>query len=231
MVSYYHFQRMNKALPAPGTWEEYFENFLAGKGKIIQLCFLLFSKSSNTLKRKNHFLRTPRALPAILWKNQCDTFPLFRNFPFNVIFVCWASVIHYPVFHPSLQCAGVLGMTMWKDGGKPKTNTAFSTSSMRTWRRWEAMLFNVFLLDHKTFKSKCVDHTGDSQTETGNRKCCISLAAAVSSIKTHTAYHEFTYHVVSPPTSWCSPEHIPYGTPFPDRQNMSDTFFSLSCLS
>lgn len=31
MVSYYHFQRMNKALPAPGTWEEYFENFLTGK--------------------------------------------------------------------------------------------------------------------------------------------------------------------------------------------------------
>lgn len=31
MVSYYHFQRMNKSLPAPGTWEEYFENFLAGK--------------------------------------------------------------------------------------------------------------------------------------------------------------------------------------------------------
>ncbi|KAG8512380.1 Sulfotransferase 1C4, partial [Galemys pyrenaicus] len=31
MVSYYHFHRMNKALPAPGTWEEYFENFLTGK--------------------------------------------------------------------------------------------------------------------------------------------------------------------------------------------------------
>uniref|UniRef100_A0A8C3VV12 Sulfotransferase n=1 Tax=Catagonus wagneri TaxID=51154 RepID=A0A8C3VV12_9CETA len=31
MVSYYHFHRMNKALPAPGTWEEYFESFLAGK--------------------------------------------------------------------------------------------------------------------------------------------------------------------------------------------------------
>ncbi|XP_023392379.1 sulfotransferase 1C4 isoform X2 [Pteropus vampyrus] len=31
MVSYYHFQRMNKALPAPGTWEEYFESFLTGK--------------------------------------------------------------------------------------------------------------------------------------------------------------------------------------------------------
>ncbi|KAM5253515.1 sulfotransferase 1C4 [Hipposideros larvatus] len=31
MVSYYHFQRMNKSLPAPGTWEEYFESFLAGK--------------------------------------------------------------------------------------------------------------------------------------------------------------------------------------------------------
>uniref|UniRef100_A0A8C9I077 Sulfotransferase n=1 Tax=Piliocolobus tephrosceles TaxID=591936 RepID=A0A8C9I077_9PRIM len=28
MVSYYHFQRMNKALPDPGTWEEYFETFL-----------------------------------------------------------------------------------------------------------------------------------------------------------------------------------------------------------
>lgn len=31
MVSYYHFQRMNKSLPAPGTWEEYFESFMAGK--------------------------------------------------------------------------------------------------------------------------------------------------------------------------------------------------------
>ncbi|XP_029792926.1 sulfotransferase 1C4 isoform X1 [Suricata suricatta] len=31
MVSYYHFQKMNKALPDPGTWEEYFETFLAGK--------------------------------------------------------------------------------------------------------------------------------------------------------------------------------------------------------
>lgn len=31
MVSYYHFQRMNKALPCPGTWEEYFETFLSGK--------------------------------------------------------------------------------------------------------------------------------------------------------------------------------------------------------
>ncbi|XP_061288520.1 sulfotransferase 1C4 isoform X2 [Bos javanicus] len=31
MVSYYHFHRMNRNLPAPGTWEEYFESFLAGK--------------------------------------------------------------------------------------------------------------------------------------------------------------------------------------------------------
>ncbi|KFO36827.1 Sulfotransferase 1C2 [Fukomys damarensis] len=31
MVSYYHFQRMNKKLPDPGTWEEYFETFVNGK--------------------------------------------------------------------------------------------------------------------------------------------------------------------------------------------------------
>lgn len=31
MVSYYHFHRMNRNLPAPGTWEEYFESFLTGK--------------------------------------------------------------------------------------------------------------------------------------------------------------------------------------------------------
>ncbi|KAM6179897.1 sulfotransferase 1C2-like [Erethizon dorsatum] len=31
MVSYYHFQRMNKVLPDPGTWEEYFETFVNGK--------------------------------------------------------------------------------------------------------------------------------------------------------------------------------------------------------
>lgn len=37
LVSYYHFHRMNKALPAPGTWEEYFESFLTGKGMNIQL--------------------------------------------------------------------------------------------------------------------------------------------------------------------------------------------------
>ncbi|XP_043850844.1 sulfotransferase 1C4 [Dromiciops gliroides] len=31
LVSYYHFQKMNAALPDPGTWEEYFEDFLDGK--------------------------------------------------------------------------------------------------------------------------------------------------------------------------------------------------------
>ncbi|XP_045139903.1 sulfotransferase 1C2 [Echinops telfairi] len=31
MVSYYHFYRMNQTLPDPGTWEEYFENFISGK--------------------------------------------------------------------------------------------------------------------------------------------------------------------------------------------------------
>ncbi|KAG7492243.1 hypothetical protein MATL_G00011770 [Megalops atlanticus] len=31
MVSYYHFHRMNKRLPEPGKWEQFFENFLTGK--------------------------------------------------------------------------------------------------------------------------------------------------------------------------------------------------------
>ncbi|XP_013917559.1 PREDICTED: sulfotransferase 1C4-like [Thamnophis sirtalis] len=31
LVSYFHFQRMNKMLPDPGTWEEYLEIFMAGK--------------------------------------------------------------------------------------------------------------------------------------------------------------------------------------------------------
>ncbi|XP_075035093.1 sulfotransferase 1C4-like isoform X2 [Mixophyes fleayi] len=30
MVSYFYFQRINKALPDPGTWDEYFSKFLAG---------------------------------------------------------------------------------------------------------------------------------------------------------------------------------------------------------
>ncbi|XP_021567996.1 sulfotransferase 1C4-like [Carlito syrichta] len=31
MVSYYHFQRMHKDLPDPGSWDEYFKTFLEGK--------------------------------------------------------------------------------------------------------------------------------------------------------------------------------------------------------
>ncbi|NWU54215.1 ST1C1 Sulfotransferase, partial [Dromas ardeola] len=31
LVSYYHFHRMNKGLPDPGTWEEFVEKFMAGK--------------------------------------------------------------------------------------------------------------------------------------------------------------------------------------------------------
>nr|XP_033803006.1 sulfotransferase 1C4-like isoform X2 [Geotrypetes seraphini] len=31
LVSYYHFQQMNRALPHPGTWAQYFEKFLAGE--------------------------------------------------------------------------------------------------------------------------------------------------------------------------------------------------------
>ncbi|XP_069840586.1 sulfotransferase 1C4-like [Dendropsophus ebraccatus] len=30
MVSFFHFQRMNKVLPDPGTWNEYFSTFLSG---------------------------------------------------------------------------------------------------------------------------------------------------------------------------------------------------------
>jgi hypothetical protein len=33
MVSYYHFYRMSQVLPEPGTWDEYFETFINGKGK------------------------------------------------------------------------------------------------------------------------------------------------------------------------------------------------------
>ncbi|KAM9247765.1 Sulfotransferase 1C1 [Leptosomus discolor] len=31
LVSYYHFHRMNKELPDPGTWEEFMEKFMTGK--------------------------------------------------------------------------------------------------------------------------------------------------------------------------------------------------------
>ncbi|NXU56857.1 ST1C1 Sulfotransferase, partial [Turnix velox] len=31
LVSYYHFHRMNKGLPDPGTWEEFVEKFMTGK--------------------------------------------------------------------------------------------------------------------------------------------------------------------------------------------------------
>lgn len=79
MVSYYHFHRMNKGLPAPGTWEEYFESFLAGDGERTQLCSHPFSKSSNTLQRSHHFLRTAGPLPSSRWGNhQRDLLPLFR---------------------------------------------------------------------------------------------------------------------------------------------------------
>ncbi|EHB18798.1 Sulfotransferase 1C1 [Heterocephalus glaber] len=45
LVSYYHFSRMNKMVPDPGTWEEYIEAFKAGKGKWKKtgLLFLIIS--------------------------------------------------------------------------------------------------------------------------------------------------------------------------------------------
>ena len=48
-VSYYHFHRMNRNLPAPGTWEEYFESFLAGKGERL---VSILSQNSQTLYKK-----------------------------------------------------------------------------------------------------------------------------------------------------------------------------------
>lgn len=36
LVSYYHFHRMNKAMPDPGTWEEFMEKFMTGKGEELQ---------------------------------------------------------------------------------------------------------------------------------------------------------------------------------------------------
>lgn len=36
LVSYYHFHRMNKAMPEPGTLEEFMEKFMTGKGDELQ---------------------------------------------------------------------------------------------------------------------------------------------------------------------------------------------------
>lgn len=36
LVSSYHFHRMNKAMPEPGTWEEFMEKFMTGKGDELQ---------------------------------------------------------------------------------------------------------------------------------------------------------------------------------------------------
>lgn len=37
LVSYYHFHRMNKVLPDPGTIEEFTEKFMSGEGDELQL--------------------------------------------------------------------------------------------------------------------------------------------------------------------------------------------------
>lgn len=36
LVSYYHFHRMNKVLPDPGTIEEFTEKFMSGEGDELQ---------------------------------------------------------------------------------------------------------------------------------------------------------------------------------------------------
>ncbi|NXS48330.1 ST1C1 Sulfotransferase, partial [Balaeniceps rex] len=36
LVSYYHFHRMSKGMPDPGTWEEFIEKFMTGKGDELQ---------------------------------------------------------------------------------------------------------------------------------------------------------------------------------------------------
>ncbi|XP_067560109.1 sulfotransferase 1C4-like isoform X5 [Pseudorca crassidens] len=72
MVSYYHFHRMNKGLPAPGTWEEYFESFLAGDGERTQLCSHPFSKSSNTLQRSISLEQQGLCLLHLCWGSWYD---------------------------------------------------------------------------------------------------------------------------------------------------------------
>lgn len=37
LVSYYHFHRMNKVLPDPGTIEEFTEKFMSGEGDELQI--------------------------------------------------------------------------------------------------------------------------------------------------------------------------------------------------
>lgn len=147
MVSYYHFQRMNKALPAPGTWEEYFESFLAGKGKRIQLLFLPFLKIL-TLKGKNHFLRPARALLALLWRNHQYILPLFRNSLFSGIFVCWASVIHYHFSSLFAVCWG-----SWHDHVKGWWKAKDQHRILYLFYEDLKKVRGNALMDHKTFRS------------------------------------------------------------------------------
>eukprot|EP00070_Physeter_catodon_P046045 XP_028352939.1 sulfotransferase 1C4-like [Physeter catodon] len=105
MVSYYHFQRMNRRLPNPRTWDEYFDTFLAGKGyrcrahwvpKPFYLlhCFFHFfpplqiiyvaRKAKDTMVSYYHFQRMNRRLPnPRTWDEYFDTFLAGK--------VCWGS--------------------------------------------------------------------------------------------------------------------------------------------
>uniref|UniRef100_A0A8C0GTZ5 Sulfotransferase n=1 Tax=Chelonoidis abingdonii TaxID=106734 RepID=A0A8C0GTZ5_CHEAB len=63
MVSYYHFQRMSKVVPDPGPWHEYFEMFMAGKGKFspapwpgIQKFLFLLSDPKCEIQKVAQFL-------------------------------------------------------------------------------------------------------------------------------------------------------------------------------
>ncbi|KAH0626570.1 hypothetical protein JD844_001632 [Phrynosoma platyrhinos] len=49
-VSYFHFHRMNQRMPEPGTWDQFLENFLTGKGEYIKTK----KTKQNKTKQKTH---------------------------------------------------------------------------------------------------------------------------------------------------------------------------------
>ena len=104
----------------------------------------------------------------------------------------WVSVTHCPVSGPILQCAGAPGTTTWRAGGTPRTSTASSTFSMRTWRRWGP--------DHLTSPHLTINASVAMCTPLGTLRLQSGTGGAVfhwlphPPITAHLAHHEFPYH-------------------------------------